>query len=144
MNLTSGTNSITGRHARVGAEPSDIDGFAFVVPGGATLSAASVQFTVTGVVTELTWQFLEGSDLPLQGTFLQDLTSSTTSFSAVPQPAGLYQLTQFVLVSVGEYAVDYTFTLEVTPDAPGSGVPEPGSIVLFGAGLSALAWRRLR
>lgn len=142
LNFSAGANTVSGRGTQ--GSVIDFDSFAFVIPTGGTLTSATLQMTFSGAMQTADWQFRSGTNVPVSGTFLQSVGSSS-GFTAVPQGPDTYQLyaNSYGGPPQQDGAVDYVFTFNV--DLPrGGDVPEPGSVMLLGGGLAAMAWRLRR
>jgi hypothetical protein len=136
-----GLNTISGR-VRVSSSDFDPDSFAFVVPAGLEVSAASVALSDEwGDWVRNTWRLSAGSANFLGGTSREELIVNSpglTTFTTTPLAAGTYNVSDRLGAqndNVGEsHAANYVFSFTV--------VPEPAAVALFTLAAAPLLWRR--
>jgi hypothetical protein len=138
----SGINTVSGRLGVSG----DFDSFAFSIPIGLGLVSASVELVdVAGDVEGVGWFFRRGQIEWNHGQFLQTVAADSpgTTELLVPQPDGLFTLSQFAIqYSTPEGVADYRFTFDVG-ELPVP-VPEPEIVALMSIGLTGLKIVRRR
>jgi hypothetical protein len=123
--------------------------------GGATILSAELEIRTLGIAdsdnvrTRGPWDVLVGGttvgQFPSNGAFFADQMVTTHLFSI---PVGLLTVSSAAIIlntnvpdSIDGFAIDYSELRLTTSD---SAVPEPGTLILFGAGLAGVVFIRKR
>lgn len=141
--LDVGVNTIRGLFGASNNEL-DLDSFAFIVPPGSEVVAATVRLTdVLGDVIDTRWALWRGSSFFSNGTFIEELFSTSPGSSSLlngPLAADIYNFSHSGFTWTFQGASQYTFSLTVQQAT----VPEPASLALVGVALLLATTARRR